>query len=120
MTDITDEQILERAMAIKSERGISLTDAMIAAEDELTPEAAIPKDFTVTVPVKARVAKWILDEFGDHPTYSVEERLAAYLTTVLSRSRVMAMRYAEEGEDVTEGKAVTLRRDQFARKVPSQ
>lgn len=120
MTDITDEQILERAHAIKSERGISLTDAMIAAEDELTPEAAIPTAFTVTIPVKARVAKWIGDEFGGHASFTIEERLGAYLTTVLSRSRVMAMRYAEEGEDVTEGKAVTLRRDQFARKVPSQ
>jgi hypothetical protein len=120
VTDITDEQILERAHAIKSERGISLTDAMIAAEDELTPEAAIPTAFTVTIPVKARVAKWIGDEFGGHASFTIEERLGAYLTTVLSRSRVTALRYAEEGEDVTEGKAVTLRRDQFARKVPSK
>ena len=120
MADFTDEQVLQRAQEIKTERGISLTDAMIAAEDELTPAPSIPESFTVTIPVKGRVAKWIMEEFGGHAKYPLEERLGAYLTTVLSRSRVQAMRYAEEGEDVQEGKAVTLRRDQFARKVPSQ
>ena len=120
MADYTDEEVLELAQKIKADRGLSLTDAMIAAEDELSPAPSIPESFTVTIPVKGRVAKWIMEEFGGHATHSVEDRLAAYLTTVLSRSRVQAMRYAEEGEDVQEGKAVTLRRDQFARKVPTE
>lgn len=121
MADIlSDDIILTRAQAIKAERGLSLTDAMIAAEDELRPAPVIPESFTVTIPVKARVARWIAEEFGGHPSFSVEERLGAYLTTVLSRSRVSAMRYAEDGADVQEGKAVTLTRAQFARKAPDQ
>jgi hypothetical protein len=121
VADFTEEQLLSRAKELQAERpGLSLTDAMIAAEDELQPEPTIPTSFTVTIPVKARVAKWILDEFGGHAKFPIEERLGAFLTTILSRTRVQAMRYAEEGEDVQEGKAVTLRREKFARKVPKQ
>ena len=117
----TDEEILELAQTIKAEReGLSLTDAMLIAEDELQPVAEIPADFTVTIPVKKRVAGWILREFGGHPQLSVEERLGAYLATVLSRSRVQAIRASEDGQDVTEGKAVTLTRSQFQRKVPTE
>lgn len=118
MTEFNDEDILKLAQEIKAKRGISLTDAMIAAEDELKPVPSIPESFTPTIKVKARVARWILSEFGGHAEFTIEERLGAYLSGVLSRTRVAAMRFAEEGEDVTEGQAVTLRRDQFARKVP--
>lgn len=120
MREFTDDQLLELAQKIKAERGISLTDAMIAAEDELTPAPSIPTSFTVTIPVKGRVGKWIAEEFGGHTTHSIEERLGAFLSIILSRSRVSAMRAAEEGEEVQDGKAVTLRRAQFAKKVPSQ
>ena len=116
----TDDQILTRAQEIKADRGLSLTDAMIAAEDDLMPEPIIPTHFAVTVQVKARVASWILSEFGGHEKLTVEERLAAYLAIVLSRSRVQAMRYADGGQDAREGKAVTMTRDEFARRVPTQ
>jgi hypothetical protein len=108
------------AQKIKADRGVSLTDAMIEAENALKPAPIIPESFTVTIPVKARVARWINLEFGGHPEFSIEDRLGAYLSGVLGRSRIAAMRFAEEGEDITEGKAVTLRRDQFARKAPKE
>jgi len=40
--DNADEKILARAQEIKAERGISLTDAMIRAEDELAPKPTVP------------------------------------------------------------------------------
>ena len=118
MTDNTDEKILVRAQEIKAERGISLTDAMIRAEDELAPKPSVPSDFTVTIPVKPRVARWIVEEFAPTKTHTTEERLAAYLTIILSRSRVTAMRFAEDAPEIGEGGAVTLRREQFQQKAP--
>lgn len=118
MTENTDEKILARAQEIRAERGGSLTDAMIRAEAELQPEASVPGEFTVTIPVKPRVARWILSEFAPVGGYSVEERLAAYLVTVLNRARISALRTAEEAPEITEGRAVTLRRTDFQRKVP--
>ena len=118
MTENQDEKILARAQEIKAERGISLTDAMISAEFELAPKPEIPASFTVTIPLKPRIASWILREFVPTKTHTTEDRLAAYLAIVLSRARVTATRHAEEGQDIQEGSAVTLRREQFQRKAP--
>ena len=118
MTDNADEKILARAQEIKVERNISLTDAMIRAEEELAPKPTVPADFTVTIPVKPRVARWIVEEFAPTKTHTTEERLAAYLGIILNRARVTAMRFAEDAPDIQEGGAVTLRREQFQQKAP--
>lgn len=122
MAENQDEKILSRAHEIKSERGGSLTDAMILAEQELAPKPSIPEEFTVTIPVKPRVARWIVSEFSATATHSTEQRLAAYLTTVLSRARITAMRFSEDAPDIPKdaGRAVTLRRDQFKQKASGQ
>lgn len=121
MTENTDEKILARAQEIKAERNISLTDAMIRAEpafQALAPKPTVPADFTVTIPVKPRVARWIVEEFAPTKTHTTEERLAAYLGIILNRARVTAMRFAEDAPDIQEGGAVTLRREQFQQKAP--
>lgn len=118
MPDTQDEKILARAQEIKAELGCSLTDAMIRAEEELAPRPTVPEGFTITIPVKPRVARWIVTEFAPTKTHTTEERLAAFLAIVLNRSRVTAMRYAEEAPDIQEGGAVTLRRAQFQEKAP--
>lgn len=112
-----DEEILSQARAIQEATGKSLIDAMILAEEKLTPKAEVPSEFTVTIPVKARVARWIVEEFAATPTHSTEERLAAYLITVLNRARMTSIRMAEEAPDIGEGGAVTLRRADFQRKA---
>lgn len=116
MTDNTDEKILARAHEIKAERGVSLTDAMIRAEEELAPKPTVPASFTVTIPVKPRVARWIVEEFEPTKTHTTEARLAAYLAIILNRARVTAMRFAEEAPDIGKGGAVVMRRSQFQQK----
>jgi len=120
MSDINDEKILERAQEIKADRGVSLTDAMLIAEGEMKPKAKVPESFDVTIKVKPRVAKWIMSEFSGHPKFTLEERLGATLATYLSRSRVRVRRMADEGGEIQEGKAVTLRRDVFKKKAPTE
>ncbi len=112
-----DEEILGRARAIQEATGKSLTDAMIMAEEELTPKAEVPSEFTVTIPVKPRVARWIVEEFAPTATHTTEERIAAYLITVLNRARMTSIRMAEEAPDIGEGEAVTMRRADFHRKA---
>ncbi len=119
MTDTTDDQILELAQEIKSKEGGSLTDAMLKAEERLAPKPSIPEDFTVTIPVKPRVARWIVEEFGGHAHHSLETRLGAYLTTVLNRARIDTIRIAEEAPDIQEGQAVTMTRAKFVEKAPA-
>ena len=118
MSDAQDEKILARAQEIKAERAISLTEAMILAEEELAPRPTVPSSFTITISVKPRVARWIVEEFASTKTHTTEERLAAFLSIVLNRSRVTALRFAEEGPEIQEGGAVTLRRAQFQEKAP--
>ena len=120
MADNKDEKILVRAQEIKKERGISLTDAMLSAEAELAPKPSYPADFTVTIPIRPRVSRWIVDTFIASDTHTTEERLAAYLAICLNRARVSAMRFAEEAPDIGEGGAVTLRREQFQKKAPRE
>lgn len=113
-----EDQILDRAREIQTEQGVSLVDAMILAEQELAPAASVPDSFTVTIPVKARVAKWIMREFVARDGFTVEDRLSAYLAVVLNRSRVTAMREAQEAPEIGEGQAVTMTRRQFQSKAP--
>lgn len=113
-----EAQIIMKAREIQAEQGVSLVDAMILAEQELAPEASVPESFTVTIPVKARVAKWVMREFVARDGFSVEDRLAAYLAVVLNRSRVTAMREAQEAPEIGEGQAVTMTRRQFQAKGP--
>lgn len=113
-----EELILNRAREIRSERGVSLTDAMILAESELNPTdrpPAYPESFTITIPVRPRVSRWIVQLFGGHPTFTIEERLSAYLVTVLNRARVQSIRLSEAPAEVGKGDAVTLRREHMAK-----
>lgn len=118
MDDNKDELILARAKEIRGERGGSLTDAMIQAEHDLTPPEEIALSFTIEVHVKKRVSRWITQVFTPTDTHTTEERLAAYVSTVLNRARVTSIRFAEEAPDIGEGGAVTMRRAQFQEKAP--
>lgn len=120
MTETPDEKLLEMAREIQKERGVSLTDAMIRAEEKLTPKEPMQTSFTVTIDVKPRIARWLVEEFRPTKDHTTEERLAAYLSIVLSRARVSAIRYAEEAPDIGEGGAVTMRREQFQQKAPKE
>ena len=117
MSEINDDELLARAQEIQADKGGSLTDAMILAESELSPKPSVPASFTVTVEIKPRVARWIMEEFAATATHTTEQRLGAYLSTHLSRARVTAMRYAEEAPEIGEGGAVTMRRAQFQKAV---
>ena len=113
-----DAQILARAQEIRAQRGLSLVEAMILAEEELIAALKgddLPASFTITLQVKPRVARWILATFGGHAKYTVEERLAAYLVTVMNRSRITAIRRSEPAPEIPKGgEAVTLRREHMA------
>lgn len=117
MKQPTDEQILERAKEIQGETGLSLMDAMQKAQDELTPAPVIPSDFTITIKAKPRVAAWVVEQFGGHPTLSIEDRLGAYMSEYLPRLRIEAKRMQEDAPDIGEGEAVTMSRTQFLRKA---
>jgi hypothetical protein len=113
-----DSEILSRAMQIKADRGLSLTDAMLQAESEfLQPDAPqpFPSSFAVELHVKPRVARWIVQIFGGHETLTIEERLGAYLVTVLNRDRVKTIRLSEPPPDVGKGQAVSIRREHMPR-----
>ena len=113
MTEINDEMILAKAQEISKERGIGLVDAMIEAEEELRPRPELQTSFMVPIEVKPRVARWIVETFGGHAKYTVEERIGAYLSVLLGRTRVSARRADEPAPEVQKGEAVTMRRDQF-------
>ena len=117
MPENVDEKILVRAREIAAERQIGLTDAMIAAEIELAPKPTVPESFTVVIPVKPRVAQWILNTFRPTATHTTEERMAAYLVMVLNTARVSSRRYAEEAPEIGENGAVTMTRAQFQDKA---
>ena len=118
MTENMDEKILERAQEIVSEQGKSLIEAMLIAESELIAPSDIPASFTVEIFVKPRVARWIMAQFQENQHHTLEVRLAAYLGTTLSRTRVTAMRDMREDPTIGEGGAVTLRKTAFQKQVP--
>lgn len=115
-----DDEILARAIEIRAESGLSLTDAMIQAESELdapAPSDPVQAEFVVTLKPKPRVARWIRQTFGGHPTFSIEDRLEAYLITLLNKSRVSSMRASEDPPQVGKGQAVTVRREHMPRVI---
>lgn len=114
----TDDQILERAREIKERTGVTLSEAMFVAEKELSPKPAIPETFEIELNVKPKVSRWIIETFQPTKTHTREQRLAAFISQMLNRTRVSALRAMEQGEDIQEGRAVTLSRSQFAAKAP--
>ena len=114
-----DAAMLSRARQIVQDRGVSLIEAMIEAEGEMQPkQSALPASFVVEIPVKPRVAQWVLAEFQPTATHTTEERLAAYLATVLGRVRVHARRQSEAAPEIERGAAVTMTRENFKRVAP--
>jgi len=113
----SDAQILELAQEIVIDEGLSLVDAMIMAEEKLMPrhKDAPPEGFAVYVKVKPRVARWIVQEFGGHAELSIEDRLGAYLATVLNRMRIKAIRLGEASPSVGNDGAVSVRRAAMAK-----
>lgn len=112
--DITDEQILELAQEIKAERGIPLVEAMDIASSKLRNGGAeIDCTFTLELELKPRVAKFFRENFAGHPTMTVEERLASFVTMHLNRLRGEALARSRAEGDIQEGKANTLRRSTF-------
>lgn len=118
MTENKDKEILALAQEIAAKEGIGIVDAMLKAEVRLAPKPTAPEAFTVELRLKPKIARWIVREFEAKGEYSLEQRLAAYLTLVLSRARVQAIRNAEIPPDISEGEAVTMRRDVFQSRRP--
>lgn len=109
-----DARILARAREIQAESEVSLVDAMIEAEAELfAPKAPeLPKSFLVEIPVKPRVARWILATFGGHPEFTVEHRLGAFISQYLGRVAVRVRRESEPPPELEKGSGgVTMRRE---------
>lgn len=111
-----DDIILALAVKIRDESGgtVSLVDAMIQAEEELfAPKAeSWPTSFTLTMHVKPRVSRWIVQTFGGHASLSIEERLAAYLVQIIGRTAVRVRRESEPPPELDRGTgAVTMRRE---------
>lgn len=115
---VDDEKILDLARKLRAKHNIPLVDAMLQAEEQLMPKAELPEHFDIRLKVKPRVASWIIAEFGGHPKFSIEERLSAFLTKVLTRERALALQYSRPVGDIGKGKAVSMRREQFAEKAP--
>jgi hypothetical protein len=113
MPEITEEQLLARAKEIQAGSGKSIVDAMIQAENELGGDDDLPLTYTIELEVKPIVSKWILSTFGGSKKWPLEVRLAAYLSKHLGRARVMHKRDSEEPAEITDGGAVSVRRDQF-------
>lgn len=109
----TDEQILDLAMKIKEERGISLVDAMEMAAKKLSPKPAIRTSFNVQLEVKQKVGRWICESFGGHPTLSIEDRLAVYIAQTLNQKRVQSIRDNEMPSEIPKGSAITVRADKM-------
>jgi hypothetical protein len=109
----SEDQVLDMARKIVTERGVSLSEAVAIAEASLAPDTAFPDRFTVTIPVRAKVARWVAAEFSGHPTLSVEDRLGEYLSIHLARARIIALRAGEAPAEVGMGRAVSVPRDKF-------
>lgn len=116
---VGDDAILARAREIAGDRHIGLAAAMLEAEDELRALADdVPRVFAVSIPVKPRLARWILETFPPEGGVSTEARLAVWLGRhVLTRERVKALASAREVKDIGEGAAVTMPRHEFMRRA---
>lgn len=114
----TDDEILELAYQIRDERGLPLVEAMdIAATKLANAGAEIDCTFDLRIELKPRVAKFFRESFAGHPDLSVEERLAKFLEMQLNRLRGEALARTRQDADITDGKAVTLRRSVFLEKT---
>ena len=113
--EITTDQIFELAQDLMKSDKLSLIDAMIVAERRLKPKAfdAPPEYFEVKIFVKARVAMWILSEFGGHAEHSLEKRLGAYLSKLLSRNRVGVIAHSRKSLTVSDNGAVSITRQEM-------
>jgi len=120
VTDNADEKILSRAREIQEKHGGSLTDAMVRAEDELRPRPEIQTEFDIHLTVKPRVGAWIAKTFPPAGPHSTEDRLAAFLSMILSREKVRAIRNADEAPEIGAGGAVSMTRQQFIEKAPKE
>jgi hypothetical protein len=110
----SDEAILERAQEIKKEKGIPLTEAIdIAATEAYRAASAIDTEFTITLNLKPRVAKFFREEFAGHPELTVEERMAVYIETILNRMRGQALARARKDPEIEQGKAHAVSRSSF-------
>lgn len=115
MTEITQEMLIDRAKEISAKKGVSLSEAMERAEVELLPKPERQTKFVVELELKPRLASWVVETFQATATHTMEQRLAAYISTILSRDRVRVRRFTEPTAEVVEGQAVTVRRDQIGR-----
>lgn len=113
----TNAELIALAQEIASETGMSIVDAMIEAESRLSPREEIKTTFDLRVTLKPRVARWVHKEFGGHPDYSIEDRLAAYCAQSITRVRIQSIRAAEDAPEIPTGEAVTMRRAQFQKQT---
>lgn len=113
MSDQQDKMIAA-ARKMATEKGIPLSEAMETVEARLIPRAG-PTEFAVTIRLKPRVARWVSDNFGGHPKFTVEERLGAWLVTLINQQRAghIASGRAADPQAVGSGSAVTVHRSQF-------
>lgn len=116
--DPTEDQILELARKIKDREGLSLTDAMIKAEQKLTKPTA-DCEFTIKLTLKPKVAKFYRKEFEGHPDLTVEERLAIWVGMLLQQQRGQALVRHRAEMKVQEGRVVTVRHSAFLEQAPS-
>jgi hypothetical protein len=106
-----DDRLLNLARDLVKERGIGLMEAMEIAEERLQPKPTFQTEYTITLKLKPRIARWVEEVFGGHDTYTIEERMAAFLAPYLAQARIGLIRdEAEKGRKIVEGEAVTVRR----------
>lgn len=115
--DVSDEAVLDLAQQIKAEKGVSLIEAMDMAAIRLQGGGEVDCTFHLTLTLKPRVAKFFRDSFSGHPTLTVEERLAAFITMQLNRLRGEALARTREEPEIEKGQAATLRRSSFKAKT---
>lgn len=114
--EITDDQILELAQEIRATHGGTLTDAMIQAEHQLTKSKikdGIDCEFTMTVTVKPKVAKFFREQFPPTARHTTEERIAIWLAQYMNMKRGRVLSATREPGKVGEGEATTVRHSEF-------
>jgi hypothetical protein len=111
---VTDDEILALAQEIKTERGVSLVEAMDIASVKLNNAGKeIDCNFKLDLTLKPRVAKFFRDSFSGHPDLSVEERLSKFVEMQLNKLRGEALARTRSEAEIEEGKANTIRRSTF-------
>ena len=111
------EELFERAREIMAERGCSLAEAAAIAESDGTADTTYPSEVTVTLTLKPKVARWVVQTFTATRQHSMEDRLAAFIVSQLNRARIRAIRDGEGPASVRKGKAVTVRAHDLGRAI---